>query len=91
MDWQTKELKDKKRAERESKRISSKHNLLGELEECPHRGKEMPVRWTKEGSTWHVEPSSVAFGTKGFRISAEDWTRIFGTPEEKAALEDPKS
>lgn len=87
-EWKKKELQRKRREERMRKRISSKHNLLGELEECPHRDKEMPVRWTegKDGKL-HVEPTRVTVGTtQGFRIDADDWIRIFGTPEEKAEL-----
>lgn len=77
-DWKAKELARKKKEERESNRISSRHNLLGELESCPHRDKEMPLRWTRDGDTWHVEPTRVSFGSKGFSIPADDWERIFG-------------
>ena len=87
-DWKAAELKDKKRKEYFEGRISSDHNMLGELEVCHTRDKDIPHKKTvgKDGMI-HVEPTRIQVGAKGFTISADDWTRIFGTEEEKAMLE----
>jgi hypothetical protein len=81
-DWKRKELRDKKRRERDKKRISSEHELSGVRHKQPHRDKDISLDWHDSGDgVLHVTPNSIKIGG-GIRISDEDWEEIFRDKDE---------
>jgi len=77
-DWQSKELKDKKRKAFRDTRISSDHNLLGEKEKEVKRDRDIALNWKVDSDgTYHVTPSSIKVPPMGFNVTQEHWDSIF--------------